>query len=93
MTTRVNPYHRHPSTQHLLPLFASDHLPPKLQAVARPIEDLVHELVAQLSDGPELTVGLRDLLTAKDSLVRQRVIDLKSGGEIPTNNPEPELRS
>jgi hypothetical protein len=92
MTVRVNLVHRHPATAHILGLLASDHLPPKLRAISGPIEDLAHALTAELEDGPELTNGLRHLLDAKDSLVRQRVIDLKKAGDVPVNDPEPELR-
>ena len=61
---------RHPSTTGLLRYFEYAHLPPRLQAVSKPIGDLAHELVDQLPDGPELTTGLRKLLEAKDCLVR-----------------------
>ena len=92
MTTRVNPAHRHPGTAHLLVLLNTDHLPPKLHEISGAVEDLAHELVAKLEDGPELTVGLRHLLDAKDALVRQRVIDLKAAAEVlGSNDPEPEL--
>ena len=61
---------RHPSTTGLLRYFEYAHLPPRLQAVSKPIGDLAHTLVADLPDGPELTTGLRKLLEAKDCLVR-----------------------
>lgn len=66
---------RHPATQHLLDLFAYDHLPPHLQRVSKPIGDLAYGLADSLGDGPELSTGLRKLLEAKDCLVRQAVID------------------
>lgn len=75
MTVRVNLTHRHAGTAHLLRLLKSDHLPEHLRTISRPIEDLGHQLTAQLKDGPELTAGLRKLLEAKDCLVRQAVID------------------
>lgn len=84
---------RHPGTQHLLDLFAFDHLPEPLRAISGDCCALAHGMVAQLSDGPELSAGLRKLLEAKDCLVRQRVIDLKAAGAPrPVNTPEPELR-
>lgn len=84
---------RHPATQHLLDLFAYDHLPGPLQDVSKPLADLAETMADELSDGPELSTGLRKLLEAKDCLVRQRVIDLKAAGvSKPANSPEPELR-
>jgi hypothetical protein len=64
---------RHPGTQHFVPLFAHEHLPPRLQEVSRPCAALATEMVAALDDGPELTAGLRKLLEAKDCFVRQAV--------------------
>ncbi|MEU3269007.1 hypothetical protein [Streptomyces bacillaris] len=61
---------RHPATEHLLRYFASDHLPPHLQAVSKPCATLAQELADALPDGPELTAGLRKLLEAKDCFVR-----------------------
>lgn len=85
---------RHPGTQHLLDLLgAYQHLPPKLQAIASRVSVLAEDLVADLEDGPELTVALRHLLDGKDAFVRQQVIDLKKAGTpAPPNDPEPELR-
>lgn len=65
----------HPSVQHLLDLFAYDHLPIYLQRVAAPIADLAHKSADTLGGSPELAAGLRKLLEAKDCLVRQAVID------------------
>ncbi|AEL98239.1 hypothetical protein PBI_BIGNUZ_77 [Mycobacterium phage BigNuz] len=65
----------HPATQHLLDLFAYEHLPAHLQKVSKPIGDLAHQMADELGDGAEKTVGLRKLLEAKDCLVRQAVID------------------
>ncbi|MEU3976901.1 hypothetical protein [Streptomyces bacillaris] len=70
---------RHPSTTNLLRYFEYDHLPPHLQAVSKPCGDLAQELVDALSDGPELTAGLRKLLEAKDCFVRAA---LDSGREV-----------
>ena len=61
---------RHPGTTHVLRYFAHAHLPDHLQDVSRPVAELAHEMVRVLPDGPELTVGLRKLLEAKDCLVR-----------------------
>lgn len=50
--------------------FAYSHLPPKLQAVSKPIGDLAQELEAMLPDGPEKSAAMRKLLEAKDCFVR-----------------------
>jgi len=54
----------------MLKFFEFDHLPEKLQDISRPCAILADEMVEALSDGPELTVGLRKLLEAKDCFVR-----------------------
>lgn len=60
---------KHPSVTHVLRFFESTHLPEDLQQVAAPFRELA-EHCAQTLDGPELTVGLRKLLEAKDCMVR-----------------------
>jgi hypothetical protein len=60
----------HPATEALLRYFAWEHLPPKLQAVSRPIGELARQMAETLPPGPEVTTGLRKLLEAKDCLVR-----------------------
>lgn len=77
-TPKADTMARHPGTQHVLDLFGYEHLPEHLQAVSKPISDVAHHLADALSDGPELTVGLRKLLEAKDALVRQAVLDAKA---------------
>ncbi len=64
----------HPATKALLSHFAYDHLREQLQAVSRPFSELAHDLAERL-DGPELTVGLRKLLEAKDCCVRAARMD------------------
>lgn len=54
----------------ILKYFTYVHLPPKLQAVSKPIGDLAIALDETLPDGPEKSAGLRKLLEAKDCLVR-----------------------
>lgn len=61
---------RHPGTEHLRRYFAYSHLPERLQAVSKPCADLAEQMIGLLPDGPELTVGLRKLLEAKDAFVR-----------------------
>lgn len=64
---------RHPSTTQIARFFDYDHLPPPLQAISRPVHDLAEHMIDALSDGPELTTGLRKLLEAKDCFVRARL--------------------
>lgn len=66
---------RHPGTVHLLDLFEYRHLPEHLAVISAKFEVLAHDLVIRLSDGPELSAGLRKLVEAKDCAVRQAVID------------------
>ena len=61
---------RHPSTQHIGRYFEYDHLPDHLQAISAPCCSLATKMIEALPDGPELTVGLRKLLEAKDAFVR-----------------------
>lgn len=81
MTFRVNVSLRHAATQNLLRWFEHDHLPPRLAEVAEPMCELAHRLTAALTDGPELSTGLRHLLEAKDCFVRQRIADLDDQSE------------
>lgn len=63
----------HPNVADLLEHFNHAHLPPALAAVSEPCGQLARTMAAQL-DGPELTVGLRKLLEAKDCFVRALVV-------------------
>lgn len=69
---------RHPGTEHLLSLFAYEHLPEHLRAVSKPCAVLAYDMAETLADGPELTAGLRKLVEAKDCFVRQAVIDSRT---------------
>lgn len=71
----MNPTPRHPATEHLLSLFDHDHLPAHLRKVAAPIAVLAYQMADTLSDGPELSSGLRKLWEAKNCLVVQAVLD------------------
>ncbi len=65
---------RHPSTQQIARYFTFDHLRhPRVRAVSEESHDLAALMIAALSDGPELTTGLRKLLEAKDCFVRAAV--------------------
>lgn len=62
---------RHPSTQHLARMLQPNPaLAGPLRAVAVEMERLATVMIRQVPDGPELTVGLRKLLEAKDAFVR-----------------------
>ena len=64
----------HPATAQLLRWFNSDHLSynPALQETVRPFEKMAYRIAEQF-EGPEVTVGLRKLLEAKDCIVRAHV--------------------
>jgi len=61
---------QHPATVAVLRFFQWDHLPPHLQAISGPCAQLALDMVRDLPPGPEVTVGLRKLLEAKDCFVR-----------------------
>jgi hypothetical protein len=68
----------HPAVASLLRYFEFGHLPPHLQEVSAGCHALAHDMAARLPSGPELTVGLRKLLEAKDCFVRA-ALDLPKG--------------
>lgn len=68
---------QHPSVTHIMQYFEARHLPPKLAPVSMACGDLARLMVSQLPPSPELTVGLRKLLEAKDAFVRAAL----AGGE------------
>ena len=59
----------HPNTEAVLAFFEFSHLPEFLREISKPFADLADDMAHRL-DGPELTVGLRKLLEAKDCMVR-----------------------
>ena len=61
---------RHSATQAVAQHFEWGHLPADLAEVSQACGDLAAAMLAALPDGPELTVGLRKLLEAKDCFVR-----------------------
>lgn len=63
----------HPATQAVLQHFRFEHLPPHLQEVSKPCGLLAQLVAEHLPDDPEVTVGLRKLLEAKDCFVRAAV--------------------
>ena len=64
---------RHPGTVHVAQFFTYDHLPEPLRQVSEECAHLAASMVEQLPDSPELVVGLRKLLEAKDAFVRTAV--------------------
>jgi hypothetical protein len=73
LTTKPDGTARNFSIVAVLKHFKYEHLPPHLQAVSKPCGDLAYAMADTLPEGPDLTVGLRDLLTAKDNFVRALV--------------------
>lgn len=70
MTDSVNQASRHPAVEAVLQYFAFEHLPVHLRAVSAPCAELATNMADFLPSNPELTVGLRKLLEAKDCFVR-----------------------
>lgn len=60
----------HPATEKLLGYFSYEHLPPHLQQVSALVHAVAWKMASDLPEGPEVTVGLRKLLEAKDCFVR-----------------------
>lgn len=61
----------HEATQAVLKHFRYDHLPEgPLRETSKYCADLAYSFANSLPEGPELTVGLRKLLEAKDCFVR-----------------------
>ena len=64
---------RHPSVAGVLKHFRYTHLPEHLQGISKPCAELAIEMAETLPENPDLTCGLRDLLTAKDNFVRAKL--------------------
>lgn len=64
---------RHPSIAGVLKHFRFQHLPAHLQEISRPFGVLAIDMADKLPENPDLTCGLRDLLSAKDNCVRARL--------------------
>lgn len=64
---------RHPSVTAILKHFQYEHLPDNLKGTSRLVCELAQEMAADLPNDPELTVGLRKLLEAKDCFVRAKL--------------------
>jgi len=63
----------HPAVLQVLRYFEYGHLPEHLQDISSLFHTLAWEMVNKLPHNPEVTVGLRKLLEAKDCFVRARL--------------------
>ncbi len=59
---------------YFLQFFAYGHLPPRLQEVSMPFDQLAQAIVKNLPANPERTAALRKLLEAKDCAVRALIV-------------------
>lgn len=64
----------HPAIVEIMDHFDYNHLPPHLRTVSRELAEVAEAMVEYHElTGPEVTVGLRKLLEAKDCFVRAAV--------------------
>lgn len=61
---------RHASVAGVLKHFRYVHLPIHLQEVSKSCGELAFNMANTVPEGPDLVVGLRELLAAKDNFVR-----------------------
>lgn len=79
---------RHPSETAILRFFEFDHLPEPLRSITVHCLHLAELMTDTTESDPELTVGLRKLLEAKDCFVRAKVAELnKAKGEAHEGKP------
>lgn len=71
---------RHPSVEGIVQFFDFDHLPDNLmKQVSEECAALQEQILRMIpEDNPELTVGLRKLLEAKDCFVRAALLQVRS---------------
>jgi hypothetical protein len=69
-TTKLNGELRHQSVAAILEFFQYDHLSAGLRETSEKCAKLAIEMADTIPEDPELTVGLRKLLEAKDCFVR-----------------------
>jgi hypothetical protein len=67
---QINTEGRHPSIQEVAQFFDYEHLPTPLKEFSQQCYDLAANMIADLPDSPQLTIGLQKLLEAKDAFVR-----------------------
>jgi len=74
---------RHPSVQDAARWFDFGHLPAgPMREVSKAACQLAYTMIASLPDTPQLTLGLHDLLRAKDCFVRAALqLDVPHGGD------------
>lgn len=70
----------HVSVSNILQFFEFSHLPDNLQEISKPFSQLAWKMAQELPTNPELTVGLRKLLEAKDCAVRAKLWKGQSDG-------------
>lgn len=79
---------RHPSEDLILRFFEVEHLPEPLKRIVSECSYLAFNMSESIESDPELTVGLRKLLEAKDCFVRAKVAELnKAKGESHEGKP------
>ena len=70
----MNTESRHPATQEIMQWFSYEHLPAGTpRHVSAMCAAMAGELLRELPDNPELTVGLRKIMEAKDCFVRAAI--------------------
>lgn len=69
---------RSPDTQAYAGLFDYAHLPDRLARVSAIFHDAAVQLLGEVADGPQLVWALQELVRAKDSAVRQAVLDQRA---------------
>jgi hypothetical protein len=57
----------------------SSHLPPHLQAIVQPFEDLAADILRKTPSSPFLTVAMRALVSAKNEAVIAHIYALENG--------------
>lgn len=67
---QINTKGRNSAVQAVARWFDYSHLPEPMQGFAQQFYDLAANLIHDLPDDPEMTVGLRKLLESKDCFVR-----------------------
>lgn len=80
---------RHPSVEAVNRFFESSHLPEPLKQVMEETISYRNTILALITeDDPELTVGLRKLLEAKDCFIRAKVAEVnRAKGESNEGSP------
>ena len=69
--------HRNPAIQEVMRLLAPDpNLPDRRRHISEKCWELADWMVQEIHDNRELTVGLREILRAKDSLIRAKLLDM-----------------